>query len=158
MPPGDVPEARVAYLRTEARRLFPTYFADIVDATDQPFVQAIFDLHVPSYRRGRVCLLGDSATVVRPNSASGVVHAMTNALELADALAERPAVDAALAAWDAAQTAGGELLLRLGQTVGDALQDPARDWAAMDAEAMERWWAAVMSGQPWYVTDPPKRG
>lgn len=155
--PGDLPADRLAYLHAEARRLFPPYFADIIEKTDEPFAQAIFDMHVPRYRHGRVCLLGDAATVVRPNSASGVVHAMTNAMALADALAASESVDAALAGWDTEQEALGERLLRLGQSVGGALQDEATEWSSMTPEIMEGWWAAAIAGQPWYVTDVGER-
>ena len=148
--PGDVPEERAAYLRAEAHRLFPPYFAPIVDQTAKLFSQAIYDMHLPSYRQGRVRLLGDAATVVRPNLASGVVHAMTNAMALADALAAAESTDAGLGAWDAEQEALGERLLKVGQSVRGALQDEATDWASMTPELMERWWAAAISGQRWH--------
>ena len=155
--PGDLPANRLAYLRAEAKRLFPPYFTDIIEKTAEPFAQAIFDMHVPRYRHGRACLLGDAATVVRPNSASGVVHAMTNALALADALAASESVEAALTGWEVEQEALGERLLRLGQSVGGALQDEATDWTSMTHEMMPGWWAAAIAGHPWYVTDVGER-
>ncbi len=157
VPPGDLPETQVDRLRTEGRRLFPQYFADIVAKTAQPFVQAILDMHVPSYRKDRICLLGDAATVVRPNSASGVVHAMTNAMALADALGTAESIEAGLTAWNEEQVALGGRLLRLGQSVGGALQDETTDWESMTPALGERWWAAAISDQHWYVTDVVER-
>ena len=50
--PGAATDRQVAYCRDMARRHFPPYFGDIVEATAQPFVQPIFEACVPRYTRG----------------------------------------------------------------------------------------------------------
>jgi len=153
LPPGAASAAQVAYIHHRALQLFPGYVADAVCATPTPFIQAVFDLSIPSYRRGRLCLIGDASTLCRPHAASGAVKALTNALALADALTTSGTLDDALRAWDAAQSAEGRRLVTLGQVMGRALVQDIPAWQQMDAAAMEHWWTALMRGQHWYVTE-----
>ena len=153
LPPGGASAAQVAYIHHRARQQFPGYVADAVCATPTPFIQAVFDLSIPHYRRGRLCLIGDASTLCRPHAASGAVKALTNAMALADALATSGALDDALYAWDAAQSAEGRRLVTLGQVMGRAFVQNVPTWQQMDAAAMEHWWTALMSDQHWYVTE-----
>jgi 2-polyprenyl-6-methoxyphenol hydroxylase-like FAD-dependent oxidoreductase len=153
LPPGAASAAQVAYIHYKARQQFPGYVADAVCATPTPFIQAVFDLSVPHYRRGRLCLIGDASTLCRPHAASGAVKALTNAMALADALTTPGALDNALDAWDAAQSAEGRRLVTLGQVMGRAFVQHTPAWRQMDAAAMEHWWTALMSDQHWYVTE-----
>jgi hypothetical protein len=81
------------------------------------------------------------------------VKALTNALALADALTTPGALEDALHAWDAVQSAEGRRLVTLGQVMGRALVQDIPVWRQMDAAAMEDWWTALMRGQHWYVTE-----
>ena len=153
LPPGVASAAQVAYIHHRARQHFPGYVADAVCATPSPFIQAVFDLSIPHYRRGRLCLIGDASTLCRPHAASGAVKALTNAMTLADALTTPGALDDALRAWDAAQSAEGRRLVTLGQVMGRAFVQDVPAWQQMDAAAMEHWWTALMRGQHWYVTE-----
>jgi 2-polyprenyl-6-methoxyphenol hydroxylase-like FAD-dependent oxidoreductase len=153
LPPGVASAAQVAYIHNRARQQFPGYVADAVCATPAPFIQAVFDLSIPHYRRGRLCLIGDASTLCRPHAASGAVKALTNAMALADALSTPSALDDALYAWDVAQSAEGRRLVILGQVMGRAFVQDAPAWQQMDAAAMEHWWTALMSNQHWYVTE-----
>jgi 2-polyprenyl-6-methoxyphenol hydroxylase-like FAD-dependent oxidoreductase len=153
LPPGVASAAQVAYIHHRARQHFPGYVADAVCATPTPFIQAVFDLSIPHYRRGRLCLIGDASTLCRPHAASGAVKALTNAMTLADALTTPGTIDDALRAWDAAQSAEGRRLVTLGQVMGRAFVQDSPAWQQMDAAAMEQWWTALMRGQHWYVTE-----
>jgi 2-polyprenyl-6-methoxyphenol hydroxylase-like FAD-dependent oxidoreductase len=153
LPPGVASAAQVAYIHHRARQHFPGYVADAVCATTSPFIQAVFDLSIPHYRRGRLCLIGDASTLCRPHAASGAVKALTNAMTLAEALTPPGAIDDALRAWDAVQSAEGRHLVTLGQVMGRAFVQDAPAWQQMDAGAMEHWWTALMRGQHWYVTE-----
>lgn len=153
LPPGMASAAQVAYIHHRARRHFPGYVADAVCATPSPFIQAVFDLSIPHYRRGRLCLIGDASTLCRPHAASGAVKALTNAIALADALSTPGTLDHALRAWDAAQSAEGRRLVTLGQVMGRAFVQDIPAWQQMDAAAMEHWWTALMREQHWYVTE-----
>jgi 2-polyprenyl-6-methoxyphenol hydroxylase-like FAD-dependent oxidoreductase len=81
------------------------------------------------------------------------VKALTDVLALADALTTTSALDDALRAWDAAQSAEGRRLVTLGQVMGRAFVQDVPAWQRMDAAAMEQWWTALMRGQHWYVTE-----
>jgi 2-polyprenyl-6-methoxyphenol hydroxylase-like FAD-dependent oxidoreductase len=156
LPPGMASAAQVAYIHDRARQQFPGYVADAVCATPAPFIQAVFDLSILHYRRGRLCLIGDASTLCRPHAASGAVKALTNAMALADALSTPGTLDDALYAWDVAQSAEGRRLVTLGQVMGRAFVQDAPAWQQMDAAAMEHWWTALMSNQHWYVTEDAK--
>ena len=153
LPPGEASAAQVAYIRQKARQRFPGYVADAVCATSTPFIQAVFDLSIPSYRRGRLCLIGDASALCRPHAASGAVKALTNALALADVVTSPGDLDDALRVWDVVQSAEGRRLVTLGQVMGRAFVQDVPAWHQMDAAAMEHWWQALMRGQHWYVTE-----
>ncbi len=106
----------------EADDLLPPPFRDIVQATPEPFAQAIRDLTVDSMVKGRVILLGDAAFIPRPHTAASTSKAAANALALADALAASPDdVDTALRQWEPGQLALGRALYRQGTGIGDYL-------------------------------------
>ena len=153
LPPGAASAEQVAHVQDRARRQYPAYVADVVCATSSPFIQAVFDMRVPRYRQGRVCLVGDASTVCRPHAASGAVKALTNALALLDALGRPGAVDEALDGWDAAQSAEGHRLVTLGQVMGKAFVQEPPAWPTMDGAAVEQWWSTLMRDQHWYVTE-----
>src|SRR5262249_25759212 len=153
LPPGAASAEQVAYIQERARQQFPAYVADAVCATPTPFVQAVFDMRVPRYRQGRICLVGDASTVCRPHAASGATKALTNALALNAMLTAGGSVDDALDAWDTAQRAEGERLVTMGQVMGKAFVQEPPPWLSMDSAAVARWWSALMQDQHWYVTE-----
>jgi len=153
LPPGVASAAQVAYIHHRARQHFPVYVADAVCATPNPFIQGVFDLSIPHYRRGRLCLIGDASTLCRPHAASGAVKALTDALALGDVFTTPGTLDDALRAWDTARSTEGRRLVTLGQVMGRAFVQDVPAWQQMDAAAMEHWWTALMRGQHWYVTE-----
>jgi 2-polyprenyl-6-methoxyphenol hydroxylase-like FAD-dependent oxidoreductase len=100
---GLLPPEREAALKARAAGLLPPAFADVVEAARDTFIQAIFTVNVPGYRHRQVCLVGDAGTLFPPFTGSGVFKAISNAVELADALAAEPNVHDALAAWNNGQ-------------------------------------------------------
>jgi len=147
--PGGASRAQVEEVRRLGREM-PGYVQEIVDATEDPFLQPIHDLRVPSYRRGRICLLGDAATVARPHTAGGVEKAVTDAIALAEALGAEATIDGALEKWDQARSAAGHALVTLGEALGRALVTEVPDWSAMSWAEMEAWWESSMRGHRWY--------
>jgi 2,6-dihydroxypyridine 3-monooxygenase len=110
LPPGLVRPHHVDELQAAAGQL-PAPLAEIVTATEQPFVQLIVDVAVPRMVVGRVCILGDAAFALRPHAAVGTAKAAEDAWQLARALQAAPGdVDGALAVWEESQ-------LRLGRQV-----------------------------------------
>jgi len=70
-----------------AESILPKVFGQLVIQTNEPFIQTIYDLSVPRMAFGRVCILGDAAFVSRPHTAAGLSKAATNAVSLANSIA-----------------------------------------------------------------------
>ena len=118
LPPGAVRGEHLAELSGSAGEL-PPAFADLIRATPEPFVQVIVDLEVPAMTRGRVCLVGDAAFVLRPHIAAGTAKAAADALALARAIEGADGdVPAALRAWEPGQMALGRATSARTRTVG----------------------------------------
>ena len=122
MPEGKLAPRWRQIVYEEAGDLLPPPFREIVQATPEPFAQAIRDLTVDAMVKGRVILLGDAAFIPRPHTAASTSKAAANALALADALASIPNnVDAALRRWEPDQLALGRALYRQGTQIGNHL-------------------------------------
>ena len=96
--PGQVRPAFLDELLAAAEQL-PPPCAALVRGTVDPFVQVVADLEPRVLARGRICLIGDAACVLRPHIAVGTAKAVDDGRSLAAALASRATVDDALAAW-----------------------------------------------------------
>lgn len=120
--------------------------ADTIVATAEPFMQVSFDLRVPSFVQGRVCLLGDASSIARPHVAAGALKAQQQAIALAGALSSHPSIEAALEAWNEDVRVKADQQIALGNTLGRALITEAPDWSTMDEQQMESWWASATSG------------
>lgn len=140
LPPGAMRPAEEDRLKQLLRTQLPGYYADIVSATRNTFVQAIYTVDVPAYHRGRICLIGDAGAVATPITGSGVFKGMTNAIDLVAALEAADDVDMALAAWDAGQTQIGAHYTRLSAQMEEALIWATPDFSTMDAAETEAWW------------------
>lgn len=154
--PGAASDEQVAYCRALARRYFPPYFSAVVEATPQPFIQPVIDICVPRYTRGRICLIGDAATLSRPHIGGGAGKALDDALALAESLATRESLDDALRQWDEARSALGSEVFGLGQSLGRHLVEATPDWDSMDQAAMDLWWQGVIGNRPWFWVDEVK--
>ncbi|MCJ1405840.1 hypothetical protein MMC11_009070 [Xylographa trunciseda] len=69
-----------------ARKILPPQFAEIVERTKQPFIQAITDVLSPrnSFFDGKVLLIGDAVAGFRPHTAASTSQAAFDALMLDD--------------------------------------------------------------------------
>lgn len=130
----SVPEGRLAdrwktQILRDAEALLPLPFRSIVEATKEPFAQAIRDLASDHMVAGRVLILGDAAAIPRPHTAASTSKAAANALALVDALQATPNdVEGALRRWEPAQIHYGKYLETQGRQSGDYLlfkQPPA---------------------------------
>ncbi|CAM6731742.1 2-polyprenyl-6-methoxyphenol hydroxylase and related FAD-dependent oxidoreductases [Leclercia adecarboxylata] len=122
VPEGLLAARWKAHLKEEAQRLLPPGFRDIVQATKEPFAQAIRDLAVDKMVKGRVILLGDAAAIPRPHTAASTSKAAANALALGDALKAWPDdTDKALAEWEGEQLFRGKYLRQMGMSMGNRL-------------------------------------
>ncbi|GGX74898.1 NAD(P)-binding protein [Massilia dura] len=117
LPPGAMTRETAHGLRAEAGSILAPSLRALVEATAQPFVQAIVDLQAPVLRDGRVLLLGDAAAVIRPHTASGTGKAAADAMALAHALREGYS-DSRLGAWERVRLAAARELGQWGVELG----------------------------------------
>ena len=119
LPPGLAPDATVREVCARARREVHPNFAELIEATPDPFVQTIVDLSVPRTLFGRVILLGDAAFVVRPHTAAAAAKAAQDAMALAAALqSAKDDPDAGLRRAERTQLELGRELVQYGVTLG----------------------------------------
>ncbi len=110
MPPGLAQDRFVAELRHDAERLLAPQLRELVLACEEPFIQAIFDMAADRFVHGRIALIGDAATALRPHVAAGTAKACADGYALRDHLAAGDNLNGALADWERQQ-------LDLAQTV-----------------------------------------
>jgi 2,6-dihydroxypyridine 3-monooxygenase len=123
VPPGEVAHDHVREMHASAGTDLAPQLAAVVHATQDPFVQAIFDIEVPRMAFGRVCLLGDAAFALRPHIAAGTAKAADDAWALADELhASGGHVPSALAAYERRQLTVGREALGRSRRNGDRSQ------------------------------------
>ncbi|MFF8833124.1 FAD-dependent monooxygenase [Streptomyces sp. NPDC015131] len=73
---------------------------------------------LPSFTAGRVALLGDAAHAMTPHLGQGACQALEDAVTLSAALATEPAVDAALARYDAERRPRAQAVARAARQAG----------------------------------------
>ena len=122
MPEGKLAEKWRDSVYSEANDLLPPPFRTVVQATEEPFAQAIRDLTVETMVKGRVILTGDAAFIPRPHTAASTSKAAANTLALVAALEMYPDdVDRALERWEPQQLMLGHYLYEQGSRTGDYL-------------------------------------
>ncbi|MFG2359152.1 FAD-dependent monooxygenase [Streptomyces sp. NPDC048521] len=73
---------------------------------------------LPSYRVGRIVLLGDAAHAMTPHLGQGACQALEDAVTLAAALATEPTVESALARYDAERRPRSQAVARAARQAG----------------------------------------
>jgi 2-polyprenyl-6-methoxyphenol hydroxylase-like FAD-dependent oxidoreductase len=140
LPPGSMRIAEEERLKGVMADHLPSYFAEIIAASGDSFVQPIYSGTVPAYARGRMALLGDAGAVAPPFTGSGVFKAMMNAVDLATTLGESRSAEGALEQWSAEQTKRGRRLAALGDQMEVAFVWEAPDLSSMTEAAAKAWW------------------
>jgi 2-polyprenyl-6-methoxyphenol hydroxylase-like FAD-dependent oxidoreductase len=153
LPPGTASSAQISYIHNLAQANLYGTAANAICATSRPFIQTIYEMSVPYYHKGRVCLIGDASTLARPHTGAGSVKAMTDAIALSKAIETHESLDEALEAWDGTQSVAGIQLVALGRSLGEAMVTDVPDWKSMNEDLMKQWFATVMSDQRWYAID-----
>jgi 2-polyprenyl-6-methoxyphenol hydroxylase-like FAD-dependent oxidoreductase len=143
IPKGALEPGVEERLRAIACERLPEYYARLVASTREILLQGVFSTRLPHYCVQRVCLIGDASTLAPPFTASGVMKAAHQTIELVRALKAHNDVDAALAAWDARQVRFGDGLYALAAQMEEQLIWHPPDLAALDAEAARAWWQAT---------------
>jgi 2-polyprenyl-6-methoxyphenol hydroxylase-like FAD-dependent oxidoreductase len=77
-------------LRRAGDEFLPPAFNDILARIKRPFLTPIYDFTTPQLVFGRVALIGDAAALARPHIGMGVSKAASDAVVLAECLADPP--------------------------------------------------------------------
>jgi 2-polyprenyl-6-methoxyphenol hydroxylase-like FAD-dependent oxidoreductase len=148
VPFGKVhPEVRAA-LESRLAGLLPSPLFEVVQQSGNSSIQAIYSFVARSYARNRLCLVGDSGTLVPPFAGSGVLRAVTSAASLADALAGAPAVDDALRRWSDAQLQAAAQVIPNTEGIERSYVFGMPDLTAMPTTAANDWMSAAFPGLP----------
>lgn len=152
--PGQVSDSNKQLLYDYALQTLPKKLIKIIYATKDPFLQRVFDIFMPSCRFNRLISLGDAATILAPNTASGATKALQDALNLGHILGDPNfRLDQALDKWNEQQVTASKVLHRLSGTMSNALILNPPDWQTMNAAAMDIWWKNIIKDDKWYATD-----
>jgi 2-polyprenyl-6-methoxyphenol hydroxylase-like FAD-dependent oxidoreductase len=122
IPPHKVAARHVAAMREDAHRLLAPQFADVLQTTERPFFQPIYDLACAHLHADGVVLLGDAAFVARPHLGFGVTKAADDAVALAQALRTHGSIEGALEAYAAQRLAAGRLTLDRARWLGHYME------------------------------------
>jgi 2-polyprenyl-6-methoxyphenol hydroxylase-like FAD-dependent oxidoreductase len=145
---GMLDPDRESALKAQAGELLPEVFAQIVEASRNTFIQAIFTARVHAYHGGRVCLVGDAGTLHPPFTGSGVLKAIINAVELAHALGSHADVEPALAAWNEVQLRTAASFAPAAEVLERAFIFDMPDLAELDHDAFTAWNSAILAELP----------
>lgn len=137
LPPGAVRADHIAELRATAVARLPNIVAAVITATEDPFLQVVYDVEIERMAFGRTCLVGDAAFVARPHMAAGTAKAAANAWALAEAIATHDDIPSALAAWEPGQVALGRQLVARARRVG-ARSQVTGTWDPRDPDLLFR--------------------
>jgi 2,6-dihydroxypyridine 3-monooxygenase len=123
VPPGLVQDRYIEELKDAAAEQLSPAVAEVLIATDQPYLQVVSDVRSDRMAQGRVALIGDAACAARPHAAAGTAKAAADAWTLANALGDAGGdVAAALAKWEPAQLELSHSLMRRAIAVGERFQ------------------------------------
>ena len=122
IPPHKVSARHVQATLRDARRLLAPQFAEVLEATAQPFFQPIYDLSADRLQADGVVLLGDAAFVARPHLGFGVTKAAQDAVALADALRNHASLPQALAGYEAQRLPAGQAALARARWLGHYME------------------------------------
>ncbi len=122
IPPPLIRRDAINAMRTDAERLLPPQFREVVRMISEPMLQPIYDLASPRISFGRVAIIGDAAFVARPHVAAGVAKAADDAACLVAALATGENVEAALKNFAAQRLPVGQRIIERARHLGAYLQ------------------------------------
>jgi len=121
--PGRLSKAQDAYLRGMGAQRANPAFRELIEKTEDIFVQVIEDFQVPRMVFDRVLLTADAAFIPRPHTAGSSAKAAKNAHTLARTLRDTPDLDSALATWERQALLDGARMVDWGIRMGDQIMD-----------------------------------
>jgi 2-polyprenyl-6-methoxyphenol hydroxylase-like FAD-dependent oxidoreductase len=122
IPPLKVSWKHIAHMRKVAQEILAPQYAEILEKTAAPFLQAIYDVRSEEIVFGRIALMGDAAFVGRPHVGMGVTKAGDEAMVIAKHIATLGATPAALEAYRDERLKLGQQVVARAQYLGRYMQ------------------------------------
>ena len=122
IPPLRVSWKHIAKMRNIAREILAPQYAEILEKTAAPFLQAIYDVRSEEIVFGRIALMGDAAFVGRPHVGMGVTKAGDEAIVIAKYIAQLGATPEALKAYRDERLKLGQQVVARAQYLGRYMQ------------------------------------
>lgn len=122
IPPLKVSWEHISEMRAAARKILAPQYAEILEKTGSPFLQAIYDVRSEQIVFGRIALMGDAAFVGRPHVGMGVTKAGDEAIAIARHIAALGATPAALKAYSDERLQLGQQVVARAQYLGRYMQ------------------------------------
>ncbi len=122
IPPLKVSWRHIAHMRKVAQEILAPQYAEIIEKTATPFLQAIYDVRSEQIVFGRIALMGDAAFVGRPHVGMGVTKAGDEAMAIAKHINALGATPAALNAYSEERLKLGQQVVARAQYLGRYMQ------------------------------------
>ena len=147
-------EGAIEFLHGLVDDQFPPSWAEVVRRTrpSEITLSPVYDVSVSACAAGRLLLIGDAGTLVRPHIGvgPGAVKALQDACVLERACRENRTWESGVAVYDAERSTVGTALTELGKYLGRMQVEAAPDWPAMTPERFTGWTRANVEG--WRAT------
>ncbi len=144
IPPLKVSWKHIANMRNVARNILAPQYAEILEKTAAPFLQAIYDVRSEQIVFNRVALMGDAAFVGRPHVGMGVTKAADEAMVIAKYIDQYGATPQALQAYSDERLKLGQQVVARAQYLGRYMQAQGSKWTR-DSENLKRNAGTVMA-------------
>lgn len=144
IPPLRVSWKHIAKMRNIAREILAPQYAEILEKTAAPFLQAIYDVRSEEIVFGRIALMGDAAFVGRPHVGMGVTKAGDEAIVIAKYIAQLGATPEALKAYRDERLKLGQQVVARAQYLGRYMQAQGSKGAS-NSENLKRNAVTVMA-------------
>ena len=120
IPPNEIRMDIVQNLYEEANSKLPPQLKELVEKTNQPLIQPIFDLESQRMRNNRVLTIGDAAFTARPHVGMGVTKAAKDAFTLSEHLDHNNYLEN-LNSWENSRLSEGKFIVNRSRYLGKYL-------------------------------------
>jgi 2-polyprenyl-6-methoxyphenol hydroxylase-like FAD-dependent oxidoreductase len=144
IPPLKVSQKHIAHMREVAKKILAPQYAEILEKTAAPFLQAIYDVRSEQIVFDRIALMGDAAFVGRPHVGMGVTKAGDEAIAIAKHIEKLGATPKALQAYSDERLKLGQQVVARAQYLGRYMQAQGIK-GARDNENLKRNAGTVMA-------------
>lgn len=145
LPPGSLTDKNEDRLKKRLSKNIPDHYAEVVNKTKDSYIQVIYTVDLDSYRKGRMCLIGDAGIFVPPFTGSGVFKGYSNVKDLVSCLKEYENLEDALEQWSKLQLRTGKRLLALGDQMEKAYIWEQLDFTKVDEKSTREWWESSIT-------------